>query len=99
MKLGSSRSFSPALSNTTPSPGRKALLNIIEGLETLLNYLQGTHDDFDQNPYLRDDYAPVQDEVLLESLPVDGSIPSCLDGLFVRNGPNPMLRPKGGYNW
>lgn len=97
MKSGCASSLTPV--TWKPSPARQALLNAIEGLETLLNYLQGTHDDFDQNPYLRDDYAPVQKELLVQSLLVEGTIPTCLDGLFLRNGPNPVLRPKGGYNW
>ena len=81
------------------SPARKTLLNLIEGLETALNYLQGTHDDFDQNPYLKDNYGPVENEVLGQSLPIEGSLPEGLSGLFIRNGPNPILRPLGGYNW
>lgn len=39
--------------------------------------------------YLRGNYAPVQDEVTLDALEVEGAIPPELDGLYLRNGPNP----------
>ena len=39
--------------------------------------------------HLRGNYAPVQDEVTLTDLRVEGAIPPELRGLFVRNGPNP----------
>lgn len=99
MKLGQPSGPAQGLDQPRSSPARKTLLNVIEGLETALNYLQGTHDDFDQNPYLEDNYGPVQQEILAQTLPVEGSVPECLSGLFVRTGPNPVLRPLGGYNW
>jgi carotenoid cleavage dioxygenase len=34
-------------------------------------------------------YAPVPDELTEYSLPVDGAIPTDLDGWYLRNGPNP----------
>ena len=42
------------------------------------------------NPFhLRDNYAPVKDEVTAFDLPVQGAIPPALRGRYVRNGPNP----------
>lgn len=35
--------------------------------------------------------APVNDEVDLDDIPVLGEIPRALNGLLVRNGPNPLL--------
>jgi len=41
-------------------------------------------------PYwLQGNFAPVFDEVHLTDLPVEGTLPAELDGLFVRNGSNP----------
>lgn len=40
--------------------------------------------------HLRGNYAPVPDEALLTELTVEGAIPPDLDGLYVRNGPNPQ---------
>jgi len=39
--------------------------------------------------HLRGNYAPVAEEVTAFDLPVTGSIPPALRGLYVRNGPNP----------
>lgn len=49
--------------------------------------------------YLLDNFAPVTEEVTAFDLPVDGTIPDGLHGLFVRNGPNPAVPPEGGYHW
>jgi carotenoid cleavage dioxygenase len=40
--------------------------------------------------HLRGSYAPVTEEVEAFDLPVQGRIPDGLNGVFVRNGPNPM---------
>ncbi len=43
----------------------------------------------DRNFHLKGNYAPVSDEADLTDLAVEGTIPPSLDGLYVRNGPNP----------
>jgi carotenoid cleavage dioxygenase len=53
----------------------------------------------DTNPYLAVAYAPTQDEVTLSDLEVVGEIPSDLNGVYVRNGPNPQHEPRGRYHW
>ena len=52
-----------------------------------------------QNPYLVGPYAPVVDEVTLSDLEVVGEIPDDLNGVYVRNGPNPQFEPRGRYHW
>lgn len=49
--------------------------------------------------FLRDNFAPVKEEVTAESLEIIGSIPDDLRGMYVRNGPNPMFPPRGTYHW
>lgn len=49
--------------------------------------------------FLRDNFAPVQDEVDAPALEVVGRIPPDLRGMYVRNGPNPMFKPRGAYHW
>ena len=39
--------------------------------------------------YLRDNFAPVEEEITADVLEVVGSIPPALNGRFLRNGPNP----------
>jgi len=51
------------------------------------------------NPFLTDNYAPVRRELDAPSLPVIGEIPADLEGLYLRNGPNPQFDPPGPYHW
>lgn len=51
--------------------------------------------------FLEGNFSPVSDELFERELPVDGggALPRDLDGAFLRVGPNPALRPVGGYHW
>ena len=51
------------------------------------------------NPYLADNFAPVQTESTADQLSVLGEIPLELNGMFVRNEPNPQFPPVGTYHW
>ncbi len=52
------------------------------------------------NPYLRGNYAPVNHLTRQTELTWSGQIPDDLNGLFVRNGPNPMKPPKASrHHW
>jgi carotenoid cleavage dioxygenase len=52
------------------------------------------------NPFLAGPFAPVGEERTETDLPVTGRIPVELDGLFARNGPNPMAVPNPGvHHW
>ena len=52
------------------------------------------------NPYLEGPYAATHDEVTLHGLEVlAGEIPDDLNGVYVRNGPNPQHHPMGRYHW
>jgi len=43
------------------------------------------------NPYLAGNFAPIQDELVVEDLQVIGEIPKNLTGIYMRNGPNPQF--------
>ena len=49
--------------------------------------------------YLAGPYAPVSEERTLPDLEVTGRLPVELDGLYLRNGPNPWPVPDGDYSW
>ena len=51
------------------------------------------------NPYLAGLYEPVREERTDEALQVIGELPPELDGVYLRNGPNPRLDPVGRYHW
>ena len=50
-------------------------------------------------PHLTGAFAPIFDELKLEDLPVEGAIPSDLNGVYLRNGPNPHFEPKGTHHY
>ena len=68
--------------------------------------------DFDTAPYdttnapfgeehgvmLTGPFAPVSKEVVLTDLPIIGEIPKDLNGVYLRNGPNPRFKPNGIYH-
>lgn len=51
------------------------------------------------NFFLNGNFGPVHEEVTAEDLPIEGQLPRDLEGMFVRNGPNPQFPPLGGYHW
>lgn len=50
------------------------------------------------SPYLQGLLAPVFDERDDRDLAVTGELPPGLNGMFVRNGPNPQFAPRGKYH-
>jgi carotenoid cleavage oxygenase len=53
-----------------------------------------------ESPWLRDNFAPVQEELTAFDLPVTGTLPPELVGRFLRNGPNPISVPDpAAYHW
>jgi carotenoid cleavage dioxygenase-like enzyme len=51
------------------------------------------------NPFLSGNFAPVHEEVTVSDLKVTGKLPPDLDGMFIRNGPNPQFPPIKNYHW
>ena len=52
------------------------------------------------NPYLHGPFTPVVTEVTEVDLPViEGEVPADLYGAYMRNGPNPIMAPRGLYHW
>ncbi|MGR9090811.1 MAG: carotenoid oxygenase family protein [Gammaproteobacteria bacterium] len=52
------------------------------------------------NPYLSGNFAPVAEEITATDLEVTGELPTELNGRYLRNGPNPVTRPKDHtYHW
>ena len=51
------------------------------------------------NQWLQGNYGPVDKEITVKDLKVEGVLPPALDGAYVRNGPNPLHKPVGGHHW
>ena len=53
-----------------------------------------------ENPYLSGNFAPVREEITAVDLDVTGTIPTYLDGRYLRIGPNPLVDPDPAeYQW
>jgi 8'-apo-carotenoid 13,14-cleaving dioxygenase len=54
----------------------------------------------DTNTWLEGRFAPIPAEITETSLRVTGQVPADLNGLYLRNGPNPLRNPNpGAYHW
>jgi carotenoid cleavage dioxygenase len=51
------------------------------------------------NPYLVGVFAPVHTEITADDLEVIGEIPRDLNGVYLRNGPNPRFPSAGRHHW
>ena len=61
--------------------------------------LQGQAKRRKSNIYLSDNFAPIAKETQAEDLDIVGKIPSDVEGVYARTGPNPVLVPSGDYHW
>ncbi|KAL0438791.1 UNVERIFIED_CONTAM: putative carotenoid cleavage dioxygenase 4, chloroplastic [Sesamum latifolium] len=52
----------------------------------------------DPEHVLSGDFSPVDELPPTPCEVVQGSLPSCLDGVYLRNGPNPQFIPRGPYH-
>ena len=44
-------------------------------------------------------FAPVPEQPVRHSLPVTGTIPNCINGVYLRNGANPLFEPVAGHHF
>ncbi len=51
------------------------------------------------SPFFKGVFAPWRTEENLDQLEVIGKIPADLQGVLLRNGPNPQFDPVGAYHW
>lgn len=81
-----------------PKPKKGLVSSAVDFLERIIVYLM--HDSSKPLHYLAGNFAPVPDETPPRiDLPVRGYLPDCLNGEFVRVGPNPKFPPVAGYHW
>lgn len=51
------------------------------------------------NPYLEGMHTPVRREIDAPELEIIGDVPTDLNGIYLRNGPNPRRQPLGIHHW
>ncbi|KAJ6315485.1 hypothetical protein OIU78_018876, partial [Salix suchowensis] len=82
----------------SPKPQKGLTSKLIDCLEKLIVSLM--YDTSQSHHYLSGNFAPVLDETApVKDLPVKGHLPKCMNGEFVRVGPNPKFAPVAGYHW
>ncbi|KAM7512334.1 hypothetical protein LguiB_011209 [Lonicera macranthoides] len=81
-----------------PKPSKGIASKAIDWLEKLIVKLM--FDSSQPLHYLSGNFAPVIHETPpCKDLTVIGHLPECLNGEFVRVGPNPKFAPVAGYHW
>ncbi|KAI4323412.1 hypothetical protein L6164_023020 [Bauhinia variegata] len=81
-----------------PKPSKGFTSKVIDLLEKL--FVKLMYDSKLPLHYLSGNFAPVPEETPpAKNLPVKGYLPDCLNGEFVRVGPNPKFAPVAGYHW
>eukprot|EP00252_Welwitschia_mirabilis_P018991 TRINITY_DN4279_c0_g1_i1.p1 TRINITY_DN4279_c0_g1~~TRINITY_DN4279_c0_g1_i1.p1 ORF type:complete len:557 (+),score=58.52 TRINITY_DN4279_c0_g1_i1:179-1849(+) len=82
--------------NPKPHKGiASAFTDVLEKLLVKLMYSTPTK----PLEYLFNNFGPVDESDPKSHLPVVGHLPSCLNGEFVRVGPNPRFAPVADYHW
>ncbi|XVF22947.1 hypothetical protein REPUB_Repub12eG0214900 [Reevesia pubescens] len=81
-----------------PKPQKGLSTMLIDWLEKLIVKLM--YDSSQPQHYLSGNFAPAPTETPpTQHLPVKGHLPECLNGEFVRVGPNPKFSPVAAYHW
>ncbi|OMO69765.1 Carotenoid oxygenase [Corchorus capsularis] len=81
-----------------PKPQKGLSSKLIDWLETLIVKLM--YDSSQPQHYLSGNFAPSPAETPpTQHLPLQGHLPECLNGEFVRVGPNPKFAPVAAYHW
>lgn len=55
--------------------------------------------DAPQNPFLSGLHQPLRSEMTIDALDTTGTIPTALNGRYMRIGPNPMSADPDNYHW
>jgi 9-cis-epoxycarotenoid dioxygenase len=87
-----------ALSPANPPP-RHRQRSFLHKLDRFLTTLQKPEEKMKDYIYLKDNYAPVsQEHINLPVTVIEGELPAHLNGMYCRNGPNPIHFTKL-YHW
>lgn len=99
-QLPSSSSSSPPQAAVKRRPDPSLPTIIFNAVDDIINNFIDPPIRSSVNPkyVLSDNFAPVDELPPTECEVVEGSLPSCLDGAYIRNGPNPQFLPRGPYH-
>ncbi|TKY49309.1 9-cis-epoxycarotenoid dioxygenase NCED1 [Spatholobus suberectus] len=80
---------------------QKAAATALDLVETALVSSERQHPlpkTADPRVQIAGNFAPVPEAPVRHSLPVAGKIPKCIEGVYVRNGANPLHEPVAGHH-
>ncbi|XP_065630995.1 carotenoid 9,10(9',10')-cleavage dioxygenase 1-like [Quercus suber] len=85
-----------------PKPNKGLSSKVIDFVEkVMVKFMdQNNNHSSQSHHYLSGTFTPVSEETPpTTDLLVKGHLPECLNGEFVRVGPNPKFTPVAGYHW
>ncbi|CAO2819689.1 unnamed protein product [Amaranthus hypochondriacus] len=86
---------------TQPSPPKISFPStFLNTIDDIINKFidPPTRPSVDPRFVLTENFAPVEELPPTECEIEEGVLPSCLDGAYIRNGPNPQFLPRGPYH-
>lgn len=92
--------YPTSLDSRKPSSELPLLEKIFNILDRAITEFLDTPPHFSVDPanILSGNWAPVDEMIPTECKVMQGSIPSCLNGVYLRNGPNPQFPPNGPHH-
>lgn len=81
---------------------QRTAANALDMVEGALVSLEGQHPlpkTADPRVQIAGNFAPVPEQPVRHNLPVIGTIPDCINGVYVRNGANPLFEPVAGHHF
>ncbi|KAF8391067.1 hypothetical protein HHK36_023367 [Tetracentron sinense] len=100
-----SSTFKPTTNGARPQPWnllQKAAAMALDAVETALISREHKHPlpkAADPAVQISGNFAPVPEHPIHHSLPFSGHIPDCINGVYVRNGANPLFEPSSGHHF
>nr|WLW35588.1 9-cis-epoxycarotenoid dioxygenase NCED1 [Nymphaea hybrid cultivar] len=82
-----------------PNPKVGVLSWLVDVVEALVVRIANGKNGQQPQFFLTGNHAPVPETPPARHLPVRGFLPDCLNGEFVRVGPNPKFAPSANYHW
>lgn len=94
------RKSPPPPRRSPPPPPQTFPATLFNALDNIVNtYIDPPSKPFvDPKFTLSDNFAPVDELPPTECEVIHGVLPPCLDGAYIRNGPNPQFLPRGPYH-
>lgn len=80
---------------------QKAAASALDMFESVLISRETEHPfpkTSDPRVQIAGNFAPVPEQDVKHNLPVTGCIPDCINGVYVRNGANPLFEPVAGHH-